>query len=152
MGNCSGVSIFDQFCFHGIRCLFQNQLWKLMLKHFFFSWFFLHHMMVKLCRSPFLRLYLSEIETQFKGNFSMTRFCICFFFSLVMCFHILDTWETILPFTNQKFAFILLCRCCNCSKDTEEHKDCEYTQSITPTFSFFHRFCLVHTEKSGHPL
>lgn len=41
-----------------------------------------HHMMAKLCRSPFLRLYLSEIETQFKGKFSMTRFCICFFFSL----------------------------------------------------------------------
>ena len=122
---------------------------------FFFCFVFcvcVYHMMAKLCRSPFLRLYLSEIETQFKGIFSMTRFCICFFFSLIMCFHIFDTCETILPFTNQKFAFILLCRCCNCSKDTEEHRDCEYTQSITPTFSFFHRFCVVHTEKSGHPL
>ncbi|KAM3683367.1 hypothetical protein ACJW31_12G142000 [Castanea mollissima] len=49
--------------------------------------------------SPFLRLYLSEIETQFKGNFSMTR-------------------------------------CCNCSKDTEEHKDCELAERIWCLYIF----------------
>ncbi|KAF3967417.1 hypothetical protein CMV_008584 [Castanea mollissima] len=49
--------------------------------------------------SPFLRLYLSEIETQFKGKFSMTR-------------------------------------CCNCSKDTEEHKDCELAERIWCLYIF----------------
>ncbi|KAM3731167.1 hypothetical protein ACB098_12G142200 [Castanea mollissima] len=49
--------------------------------------------------SPFLRLYLSEIETQFKGKFSMTR-------------------------------------CCNCSKDTVEHKDCELAERIWCLYIF----------------
>ncbi|KAJ6329731.1 hypothetical protein OIU77_011240 [Salix suchowensis] len=29
------------------------------------------------CRSPLLRLYLSEIETQFKGDSSAQRCCSC---------------------------------------------------------------------------
>lgn len=138
----------------GFRCLLENQIWKLLLKHYIFfqlTCFAFHLKMVKICRSPLLRLYLSEMETQFKGKFSVIRFCICIFFSPqcnvfpYMWYLWNNTYVSILA-----ISCILLCRCCNCTQDMEELKDCEYTQINNTSFLFSSSF--IHTEKFGHPL